>query len=74
MRGELVTKLTGRYLEFEMFPLSFGEYEEMKRTRFLRGMPKENKIYATHAGYLSVIWIESAEGTYSPNGRSDSRE
>ena len=31
LSGELVTKLTGRYLEFEMFPLSFGEYENMKK-------------------------------------------
>ncbi len=31
LSGELVTKLTGRYLEFEMFPLSFSEYEAMKR-------------------------------------------
>ncbi len=31
LSGELVTKLTGRYLEFEMFPLSFEEYEEMKK-------------------------------------------
>ena len=31
LSGELVTKLTGRYLEFEMFPLSFDEYEEMKQ-------------------------------------------
>ena len=31
LSGELVTKLTGRYLEFEMFPLSFSEYEDMKQ-------------------------------------------
>lgn len=31
LSGELVTKLTGRYLEFEMFPLSYDEYEQMKR-------------------------------------------
>ena len=31
LSGELMTKLTGRYIEFEMFPLSFEEYEEMKR-------------------------------------------
>ena len=31
MSGELATKLTGRYLEFELFPLSFDEYEEMKQ-------------------------------------------
>ena len=31
LSGELVTKLTGRYLEFELFPLSFEEYLEMKK-------------------------------------------
>lgn len=31
LSGELVTKLTGRYLEFEMFPLTFDEYEGMKK-------------------------------------------
>lgn len=30
LSGEITTKLTGRFLEFEMFPLSFAEYEEMK--------------------------------------------
>ena len=30
LSGELATKLTGRYLETEMFPLSFDEYLEMK--------------------------------------------
>lgn len=31
LSGELVTKLTGRYIEFEMLPLSFYEYLEMKK-------------------------------------------
>ena len=31
LSGALVTKLTGRYLEFEMFPLSVEEYEKMKQ-------------------------------------------
>lgn len=31
LSGELVTKLTGRYVEFKIFPLSFLEYLEMKR-------------------------------------------
>lgn len=30
LSGELVTKLTGRYIEIEMFPLNFHEYLEMK--------------------------------------------
>lgn len=30
LSGEITTKLTGRYLEFELFPLSFEEYELMK--------------------------------------------
>lgn len=31
LSGELVTKLTGRYIEFEMLPLNFYEYVDMKR-------------------------------------------
>ena len=31
LSGELMTKLTGRYVEFEMLPLSFAEYLGMKR-------------------------------------------
>ena len=31
LSGELVTKLTGRYIEIEMFPLNFYEYIEMKK-------------------------------------------
>ena len=30
LSGDLVTKLTGRYVEFELFPLSFDEYLDMK--------------------------------------------
>lgn len=30
LSGELTTKLTGRYIEFEMFPLSFEEYIDIK--------------------------------------------
>ena len=31
LSGELVTKLTGRYVEIEMLPLNFYEYEDMKK-------------------------------------------
>ena len=30
LSGELATKLTGRYIEFEMYTLTFDEYEQMK--------------------------------------------
>ena len=30
LSGELATKLTGRYIEFEVYTLTFDEYEEMK--------------------------------------------
>lgn len=30
LSGELMTKLTGRYIEFELFPLTFDEYLAMK--------------------------------------------
>ena len=31
LSGDLITKLTGRYIEFEMFPLTFDEYLGMKK-------------------------------------------
>lgn len=31
LSDEITTKLTGRYLSFEAFPLDFSEYLEMKR-------------------------------------------
>ena len=31
LSGELITKLTGRYIEIEMLPLNFYEYVDMKR-------------------------------------------
>lgn len=31
LSGELATKLTGRYVEFELFTLTFDEYETMKK-------------------------------------------
>ncbi len=31
LSGEMITKLTGRYLEFELYPLTFDEYLGMKK-------------------------------------------
>lgn len=47
--GELATKLTGRYLEFEMFPLTFDEYLGMKS--FL-GKPAAENVLAEFDRYL----------------------
>lgn len=49
LSGELMTKLTGRYIEFEMMPLSFYEYVDMKR--FL-DKPVNNNIYLEFEEYI----------------------
>lgn len=49
LSGELVTKLTGRYIEIEMMPLSFYEYVDMKR--FLNKNVNEN-IYLEFEEYI----------------------
>ncbi len=49
LSGELVTKLTGRYIEIEMMPLSFYEYVNMKR--FLNKNVNEN-IYLEFEEYI----------------------
>jgi len=50
LSGELVTKLTGRYLEFELYTLSFEEYIEMKR--FL-GKPVQSDLTSELDHYIS---------------------
>ncbi|MBR0225082.1 MAG: ATP-binding protein [Thermoguttaceae bacterium] len=50
LSGELATKLTGRYLEFEVFPLTFDEYLGMKR---FYGCQIEAEITAEFDKYLT---------------------
>ena len=50
LSGELVTKLTGRYLEFELFTLSFDEYLLMKQ---FYGIKTESDIMAEFNHYIS---------------------
>ncbi len=63
LSGELVTKLTGRYLEFEMFPLSFDEYEEMKR---FYGKPIQSNgqaeltQYILDSGFPRTIFLDDS--------------
>lgn len=64
LSGELVTKLTGRYLEFEIFPLSFEEYLGMKR--FLKMSIKESvaeefESYIIDGGFPKALQYEGKE-------------
>ena len=64
LSGELVTKLTGRYIEFEVFPLSFDEYEELKT---FYGKPvdsnpvNEFNSYILNGGFPRAIKFYSME-------------
>ncbi len=69
LSGELITKLTGRYLEFELFPLSFEEYEQIKH---FYGKPTSPNLtvelnnYITEGGFPRAIFIDDipAKMTY----------
>lgn len=64
LSGELITKLTGRYLEFEMYPLTFDEYLEMKKFLGIEldmNLTKELDNYILEGGFpksLSYPHIE----------------
>ena len=62
LSGELVTKLTGRYIEFEMFPLSFEEYEQMKAFYGIDIDPNpyaELQNFILEGGFPRTVRIES---------------
>ena len=64
LSGELVTKLTGRYLEFEMFPLTFDEWLDMKR--FLGKPVSENVVeefdqFLREGGFPKTLQYDSVE-------------
>ena len=62
LSGEITTKLTGRYLSFELFPLSFAEYEEMK---LFFGKPvdpntaAELSAYIQEGGFPRTVFLDS---------------
>lgn len=61
LSGELATKLTGRYIEFELFTLSFEEYEGMKE--FYHKEINANPIielnqYILEGGFPRTVLIE----------------
>ena len=64
LSGELVTKLIGRYLEFEVYPLTFDEYLEMKEF-FGKQVDSDVNIefekYIKEGGFPKSLQIESLE-------------
>jgi len=62
LSGELVTKLTGRYVEFELYPLSFDEYLDMKK---YYGKPVSGNLneelnnYLQEGGFPKAMQYES---------------
>jgi len=61
LSGELMTKLTGRYLEFELFPLSFDEYEQMKKFYGKKVSPDqavELQNYILEGGFPRTLIID----------------
>ena len=64
LSGELVTKLTGRYIEIEMRTLSFYEYIDMKR--FLNKSVNENiylefEEYIRNGGFPKSLYYDNYE-------------
>ena len=69
LSGELMTKLTGRYLEFEVYPLNFEEYLKMKGFYRLPVDPNlavELRNYMQEGGFPETLLLPSlsAKRTY----------
>ena len=64
LSGELATKLTGRYIEFEMYTLTFEEYELMKAFYHLRidnNPLAELQNYILEGGFPRAVLIDNLE-------------
>lgn len=64
LSGELITKLTGRYLEFELYPLSFEEYLEMKEFIGKTVQPdltSEFDLYISEGGFPKALQYEGED-------------
>ena len=71
LSGELVTKLTGRYLEFEIYTLSFDEYLEMKNYYKMpidQNLSLELEKYINEGGFPRTLFFETLQDkrTYKP--------
>ena len=64
LSGELVTKLTGRYVEFEIYTLTFDEYEKMKEFYNIEIDPNpiaELNRFILEGGFPRTVRLDSAE-------------
>ena len=65
MSGELITELTGHYIEFEMFSLNFNEYLEMKK--FFKKNVSSNQLeefdnYLIEGSFPKAVQFDSIQG------------
>lgn len=63
LSGELTTKLTGRYIEIEMFPLNFYEYLELKKFfgKSVSDTSYEFNQYIRYGGFPKLVEYDSPE-------------
>ena len=63
LSSELTTKLTGRYIEFEMFTLSFDEYLAMKSflNKDVSDINTEFSTFLLHGGFPKTLEYDSPE-------------
>ena len=64
LSGELITKLTGRYIEFELFTLSFEEYINMKnfyKKNFSSNLNEEFDKYLIEGGFPKALEYDNVE-------------
>lgn len=64
LSGELITKLTGRYIEFEMMPLSFEEYVDMKKffgKNVSTNLTEEFDRFLIEGGFPRAIFYDNSE-------------
>jgi hypothetical protein len=64
LSGELITKLTGRYIEFELFTLSFEEYIDMKsfyNKEISSSLNEEFDKYIIEGGFPKALEYDNVE-------------
>ncbi len=64
LSGELITKLTGRYIEIQMFPLNFYEYLDMKKflgKEINANLSVEFNDYIRFGGFPKTLEFDSSE-------------